>query len=241
MKKQGVVNPRELALKILFEIETGKRFADESVNRYSEEFALSSLDRRFLSELVNGTTKLRRRMDYLLESVLSRKAEELTPWIRNILRMGVYQIDHLTRVPNPAAVNESVKLAQKYGHRGTKNLVNAVLRNYLRKKDQIRFPQEDKVGYFEVFYSFPGWMITRWLKDFGEKSTKALCETFNSKPKFSLRVNSLKTSSRLLVEDGRCVEGGKKQDQSQVEQRGRGEVHIPPGRCQDVRKNNKES
>jgi len=201
MKKQGVVNPRELALKILFEIETGKRFADESVNRYSEEFALSSLDRRFLSELVNGTTKLRRRMDYLLESVLSRKAEELTPWIRNILRMGVYQIDHLTRVPNPAAVNESVKLAQKYGHRGTKNLVNAVLRNYLRKKDQITFPQEDKVGYFEVFYSFPGWMITRWLKDFGEKSTKALCETFNSKPKFSLRVNSLKTSSRLLVEE----------------------------------------
>ena len=201
MGKKDAVNPREVALKILFEIETKKCFADESVGRYSEEFALSSLDRRFLSELVNGTTKLRKRMDYLLESVLNRKAEELTPWIRNILRMGIYQIDHLSRVPHSAAVNESVKLAHKYGHRGTKNLVNAVLRNYLRKKDQIRFPQEDRVSYLEVFYSFPGWMIRRWLRDFGEVGTRALCETFNSRPKLSVRVNSLKTSSGALVEE----------------------------------------
>jgi 16S rRNA (cytosine967-C5)-methyltransferase len=115
--------------------------------------------------------------------------------------MGIYQIDYLTRVPGPAAVDESVKLARKYGHRGTKNLVNAVLRNYLRKRDQIRFPREDKVNYFEIFYSFPRWMIKRWLKDFGEEEAKTLCEIFNSKPKLSLRANSLKIDSRRLKEE----------------------------------------
>ena len=163
MKKDSKINPREVALKILFEIETRRFFADERINRYSEQFNLSSLDRRFLSELVNGTTKLKKRIDYAVDFILGKSVEELTPWIRNILRMGIYQIDHLSRVPHPAAVNESVKLAQRYGHRGTKSLVNAVLRNYLRKKDQIRFPQEDKIKFFETFYSFPGWMIRRWL------------------------------------------------------------------------------
>jgi 16S rRNA (cytosine967-C5)-methyltransferase len=201
MKEDGKINPREVALRILFEIETRKSFADERINRYSEKFNLSSVDRRFLSELVNGTTKLKRRIDYAVDFILDKSVEELTPWIRNILRMGIYQIDHLSRVPDSAAVNESVKLAQRYGHRGTKSLVNAVLRNYLRKKDQIRFPQEDKIKFFETFYSFPRWMIKRWFRDFGEEGTKKLCEIFNSRPKVCLRLNPLKIDSKNLIDE----------------------------------------
>ncbi len=201
MKKGDQINPREVALKILLEIETRNSFADESINRFSSELNLSSLDRRFLGELVNGTIKLRRRIDYILSFNLSKGIEELTPWIRNILRMGIYQIEHLSRVPDRAAVDESVKLAGKYGHPGTKRLVNAVLRNHLRKKDQIRFPKKGKIDYLETFYSFPRWMIKRWLEDFGEEETKTLCQILNSRPKLSLRINSLKIDSRSLKEE----------------------------------------
>ncbi len=201
MKKGDQINPREVALKILFEIETRNSFADQSINRFSSELNLSSLDRRFLGELVNGTIKLKKRIDYILSFNLSKGIAELTPWIRNILRMGIYQIEHLSRVPDRAAVDESVKLAGKYGHPGTKRLVNAVLRNHLRKKDQIRFPQKGKIDYLETFYSFPRWMIKRWLEDFGEEETKTLCQILNSRPKLSLRINSLKIDSRSLKEE----------------------------------------
>jgi len=201
MKKDSKTNSREVALKILFEIETRGAFADESIDRFSAELNLSSLDRRFLSELVNGTVKLRKRIDYLLSFNLNKRVEDLTPWIRNILRMGIYQIEYLSRVPHRASVDESVKLAMKFGHVGTKNLVNAVLRNHLRKRSQIEFPQENKTRYLATFYSFPEWMIKRWLEDFGEEKTKILCGFFNSKPNLSLRLNSLKTDSKSLQRD----------------------------------------
>ncbi len=201
MKKDNKINPREVALKILFEIETRGSFADESIDRLSSELKLSSLDRRFLTELVNGTVKLRKRIDYLLSFNLNTRVEDLTAWIRNILRMGIYQIEYLTRIPHWAAVDESVKLAEKFGHVGTKNLVNAVLRNYLRTRGQIRFPQENRIKYLAIFYSFPEWMIERWLSDFGEEKTKILCEFFNSKPKLSLRLNSLKSDSKSLTRE----------------------------------------
>ena len=201
MREKDKKNVREVALKILFDIETRKSFADQSINKFSAEFNLSSLDRRFLSQLVNGSTKFRKRIDYLLSAVLNKKIEDLTPWIRNVLRMGIYQIDHLNRVPHRATVDESVKLAKKYGHRGTKNLVNAVLRNYLREKDQIKFPRKDRISYLATFYSFPEWMIKRWLDDFGEQETKALCQIFNSSPRLSLRLNSLRAGSEDLIEE----------------------------------------
>lgn len=200
MKKENKINVREVALKILFDVETRNSFADEIINRFSTELNLTSLDRRFLTELVHGTIKLKRRIDYILSFNLYKNVEDLTPWIRNILRLGIYQIECLSRVPHRSAVDESVKLAKKYGHVGTKNLINAVLRNYLRKKDQVIFPRKNKIEYFAVFYSFLEWMIKRWLKDFGEEKTKILCEIFNSRPKLSLRLNSLKIDSKNLIE-----------------------------------------
>jgi 16S rRNA (cytosine967-C5)-methyltransferase len=161
---------------------------------------LSSLDRRFIGELVHGTTKMRRRLDYVLSLFLERKLEELTPWIRNILRMGLYQIDFLDKVPERAAVDESVKLAKKFGHRGTVALVNAVLRSYLRDRGRITFPsrEENRIENLALFYSFPDWMVERWLELLGEEQTVKLCEAFNKRPQLSCRVNSLKTDKEAL-------------------------------------------
>lgn len=197
MKK---INPREIALKILYEIESKSGFANETIESYYSRIKLSSLDRRFIREMVNGTTKLRRRLDYTLSFFLRDKIEDLTPWIRNILRLGLYQIEYLDRVPNRAAVDESVKLAKRFGHKGTAGLVNAVLRNYLRDEKRVTFPsmEEDKVKAIGTIYSFPDWMIEGWLVQFGESQTIKLCEAFNQKAKISFRLNSLKIDQKGL-------------------------------------------
>ncbi|KPL03777.1 MAG: hypothetical protein AMJ90_03175 [candidate division Zixibacteria bacterium SM23_73_2] len=184
-------NSREIALKILKEIETELSFANETILRFSKRFSLSDLDRRFITEIVVGTTKYRKRIDYLLGFVLKKDLLSLTPWIRNILRMGIYQIDFMDRIPHPAAVDESVKLALKFGHKGTSSLVNAVLRNFIRDKNKIGYPK-DKSEYLSVYYSFPQWMINSWLSSFGEEDTVELCRYFNRRPNICFRVNSLK-------------------------------------------------
>jgi 16S rRNA (cytosine967-C5)-methyltransferase len=201
-EKKRNTNPREIAIKILHDIEANDSFAHQSLLSFSRNLFLSSLDRRFLSELVHGTTKMRRRLDFVLGLFLERKLEELTPWIRNILRMGVYQIDFLDKVPDSAAVDESVKLARKFGHKGTGARVNAVLRSYLREKSQVRFPawERDKVGNIALFYSFPDWMVRMWLGIFGEEETIKLCQALNERPRLCCRINSLRINQNDLEE-----------------------------------------
>jgi len=182
-----------MALRILYGIEEEGLQAQDGIDFYCRENKTSNLDRRFITELVNGTTKLRRRIDFGIQTFLNEKLEKLTPWIRNILRMGIYQVDYMDKVPESAAVNESVKLAKKYGHSGTVGLVNAVLRNYIREKDKVLIPRENPVEFLGIFYSFPDWMVEKWLSEYGEENTIKLCGYFNSRPKISFRVNLLKT------------------------------------------------
>ncbi len=202
MENTTGINPREIALKILHGIETENTWANETIQSVCRDLNLSSLDRKFASEIVHGTTKMRRRLDFILGLFLVEKLENLTPWIKNILRMGIYQIDFMEKVPESAAVDESVKLAKKFGHRGTAALVNAVLRSYLRDKSKVKFPswEENKIENIALFYSFPGWMVKRWLEIFGEEETIKLCEAFNQRPRLSLRANSLKIESKDLEE-----------------------------------------
>ncbi len=202
MENTTGTNPREIALKILLDVEAQNAYASDIIQSHCRNLFLSSLDRRFIGEIVHGTTKMKRRLDFVLGLFLVEKLENLTPWIKNILRMGVYQIDFMEKVPESAAVDESVKLAKKYGHRGTVALVNAVLRSYLRDKSKVKFPswEEDRVENIALFYSFPSWMVERWLEIFGEKATIELCNAFNQRPRLSVRSNSLKIGQRKLEE-----------------------------------------
>ncbi len=203
MKRSQVPNAREIALKILHEIEVKEAFASETIERFCRNFHLSNLDRRFVGELVNGTTKMRRRLDHVLDFFLEKGIDNLTSWVRNILRLGVYQMDFMDRVPDSAAVNEAVNLTKEFGHRGTVVLVNAVLRNYLREKSRVRFPswEENKVENIALFFSFPNWMVENWLEMFGEEETTKLCQALNKRPRLCCRMNSTKTDRKSLEEE----------------------------------------
>jgi len=149
------LSAREAALKILYDLEKKNLFAEESVAKYCSQSKLSIQERRLVAELVFGTTKMRKRIDY--------------------------QLEFADRIPAYAAVDESVNLAYKYGHKGVAGLVNGVLRNFQRKKEQIEFPSQT-LEFFSSYYSFPEWLVEKWLSRFNQENVIGLCEYFNRKP-----------------------------------------------------------
>ena len=196
---------RETALRILNRLEDKQLLADWILFSALSKSRLGGQDRALVTELVNGVLRWRRRLDAALNQLLTKTTVlHLTPWIRNILRMGLYQIQFLDRIPPAAATHQAVSLAKRFGHRGTASLVNAVLRNAIRSgPDGPRYPplELDPVRHIGLRYSHPDWMIRRWLKRYGQSETIDLCQANNRVPQVVIRVNPLKTPEEKLREE----------------------------------------
>ncbi|MEK6775558.1 MAG: 16S rRNA (cytosine(967)-C(5))-methyltransferase RsmB [bacterium] len=194
--------PRQIALDVLTDVETKACFADEVLNRYlSRAGALEKRDRNFLFELTKGTLRWRGRLDYFLDQISSRPLASVPVRIRNILRLAAYQILFLDRVPEWAAVDQAAQLARRYGHEGHVRFVNAVLRNLIRKRGDLSLPDTSQtVPYLAAAYSFPEWLIQRWVRRFGAGPAERLLEASNLHPPLFLRVNTLKISREEFIE-----------------------------------------
>jgi 16S rRNA (cytosine967-C5)-methyltransferase len=145
---------RQLTLDALFRIEAkgefAKRALDEALNN-----PRSSSDKALIMEIVYGVLRHRNRFDWIIEDQAERDIETIDPYVRNNLRMGLYQTLFLNRIPEWAVVDESVELAKIYGHRGIAGFVNGVLRNIIRNKEGIRYPSlnENPILHISVLYS----------------------------------------------------------------------------------------
>ncbi len=194
-------NPREAAIKILGEINEEKAYSNISIARNIEE-GMSSLDESLIREIVYGVIENKLLIDWVIMQFSKVKLKKIAPVIKEILRVGVYQILFMDKIPHSAAVNESVKLAKKYGHKGSIGYVNAVLRNISRNKEDLKLPErnDNPVEYLSVKYSHPKWMIEKWLYDYGIDFTEELCIANNERPKLNIRVNTLKTSKKELID-----------------------------------------
>jgi len=194
---------RETALKILYEVNEKGAYSNIALNRHLESEVLKNIDRAFITELVYGAIKWKLSIDWIIQQFSNIKLKRISPWVMNILRLGVYQIMYTDRIPESAVCNESVKLAKRYGHSASGGYVNAILRNVARNKDKINFP--DKSANFEhylsVKYSHPEWMVKQWIKRYGEQFTEELLKSNNEIPDFTVRVNTLKTTREKLMED----------------------------------------
>jgi len=189
-------NPRKTILDILNRYFEKDSSLKELISQSMESADYSSLDRRFVFNIVKGTVRYMLRLDYIISKVSKRKTEDIDPDILNILRMGTYQIMFLDRVPAYSIVDESVKLA-KEAKGAAGGFVNAVMRRiseidepdaYIRGK--LRREKADDIKYLSIIYSFPQWMIKYWLKYFGKEKTRSICSRLNQIPGFYIRINN---------------------------------------------------
>lgn len=199
MKKK---TPRAISLEILNEIENKDSSLDQLITKSFKRYRhLTPLDRSFLTELTYGTLRWRGKCDWFISRFSNKPFDKIDSRILNILRLGFYQLLFLTKTPPSAAVNESVNLAKEIRGKKGGGFVNAILRSYLRNKENISFSDLNKEPsvFLSVHYSHPLWLIERWLKEIGEEETIKVCNFNNKIPPLTLRTNTLKTDRENLI------------------------------------------
>ena len=198
---------RETAIKVLQEVHERGAYANVALAQALRRTELGEKDRRFVTELVYGAVKAGETLDWILGRYASRPLKKIPPLIREILRLGLYQIFYLDKVPPSAACNTSVELAKKYGHKGVAGFVNAVLRTALREPEKAAFPRGRGHAAQELALrsQHPLWLVQHWLKEFGLEETAKLCDFDNESAPLCLRANTLNCSrEKLLAELAAC-------------------------------------
>jgi 16S rRNA (cytosine967-C5)-methyltransferase len=187
---QGV---RGFAIKILNRIDRTDAYLDKLLDIEIKNSNLSGPDKSLLFEIVHGVTRWQNRIDWILNGFYKGQFSKCIPNVKNSMRVALYQILFLDKIPDYAAVNEAVEFVKKFQGQKPADLTNAVLRNIIRSKDSIRYPDpnEDIVAYYSAYYSHPSWIVKRWIKRFGNEETEKLLIANNNKPSLTLRVNGL--------------------------------------------------
>ena len=193
---------REVALKTLYKIDEEETYSnlalDEMIKQNKNKLDLRDIG--LISEIVYGTVSWRFTIDEIIKKYSNIKMKKISPWILNVLRMGIYQIIFLDKIPKSAAVNESVNLAKRYGHKGSSNFVNAILRKVDKKYIEEFNKIENNIERISKTTSTPEWIVEELLKEKNEKEVEEICKSFNIKPKTSIRVNRLKITKSELKE-----------------------------------------
>lgn len=195
---KGAANPRRQALRVLTEV-----FEQGAYSNLALKTALQTTESRdaaLVKQLVFGTVTYRQSLDYLLGRWLTRPLAALDANVRNILRLGLYQVVYLD-TPDHAAVSESVNLARAVSHQGAAGLVNAILRRAARERERLPWPKtDDPVHDLAIRESFPEWMVRRWAERLGQPGAEAFCRAQNQAPAVELRVNSRRSTRPQLLE-----------------------------------------
>lgn len=194
---------RQIAAEILYDLDSGNHTLDMLLQRNDTRLRqLQRPDRALAHALIFGVLRWQSRLDWTLGHLLQQPKKKLDPWVRIILRMGLFQIDHLNRIPDSAVVHTAVDLVKTNNRRWAAGFVNGVLRNALRRTKPVPMPDIDKepVAGLAVRYAFPPWLVSRWIKCWGIDSTRALCDAVNQIPDITVRANTLKTTRANLIE-----------------------------------------
>ncbi|MBE6602554.1 MAG: 16S rRNA (cytosine(967)-C(5))-methyltransferase RsmB [Ruminococcaceae bacterium] len=188
---------RSLALDVLNKCTLSEQYSNIALDTALRRCDLNAADRALVTALVYGVLERGITLDYQIDSLYTRKDRELQPDTRNLLRLGLFQLAYLDRIPDHAAVNETVALAP----RRTKGLVNAVLRSFLRRNKELLYPDASRepIEYLSIRYSFLPAICRRFLKDYGFARTESLLSAFCVQPPLTLRVNTLRITKEELL------------------------------------------
>ena len=193
------MSARETALQVLVACRSNGAWADAALKAQISRDKLSSADAALCSRMVYGIMQNRMLLDFYLAAYCTQKPDHLQPPLLEILRLGAYQILFLDKVPDNAAVNESVKLAKAKRPQAA-GLVNAVLRKLAQNKDSLpAIPARDEAQYLSIRYSHPKWLVKRLLPILGREETEAFLSINNAVAPMTAQVNPLKTTEESLL------------------------------------------
>ncbi|HEY9188583.1 MAG TPA: 16S rRNA (cytosine(967)-C(5))-methyltransferase RsmB [Ignavibacteria bacterium] len=189
-------NPRWVSSQIISRVENTDSYLDKLIENEFKSDNLNDKDKKLLNELTNGVIRNKLRIDWVIKQFYKGDFIKINPVIKNTLRVAIYQFLFCDKIPEYAIVNEAVESIKLAINEKQSKLVNAILRNILRQKDKISFPDPDKdrIQYLSVYHSHPDWLVKRWVDRYGYDSTEIML-VHNNKPKdTSIRINFLKTN-----------------------------------------------
>lgn len=196
-------NVRDAALTILLAVDKNQAYSNLLLNQTIKKYKIDAKDRALLTEITYGTLQHKYTLDYYLEPFIRTKIDL---WVRWLLRLSLYQVVYLSRIPAHAAVNEAVEIAKKRGHKGIASMVNGVLRSIqrqgLRSIDEI----EEPIKRLSIATSHPEWLVERLIESYGIEVATEMLEENNVPPTLTVRVNTLKSTTQdvlnMLEEEG---------------------------------------
>ena len=191
---------RGAAIRILSRFERSDSYLDKLLEHELRTGGLSQQDKALLTELVNGVMRWLSKLDWVLTGFYHGEFDKCMTPVKNAMRIALYQIMFLNKIPPAAAINESVEIIKRIKGDKSAGIVNAVLRNITRNIDNIRYPNqnEDLVWYLSVSYSHPKWMVKRWIDRWGIAFTEELLKSNVGRPSITLRVNGLKSQQASI-------------------------------------------
>ncbi len=190
-----LMNARETALLVLQETEKSGIKSEQSLHRLLTNHKPGKNESSLATELVNGILRYRLRLDFIISRCYHHDYTKAALVLKNILRLGVYQLLFLDKIPGWAAVDECVKLARKYKGQHIAGIVNGTLRKIASEppSPEAILEKEPLLKQLSITYSHPEWLVSRWLEFYGEKKTRPILSDNNKTPWTGLRVNTLKT------------------------------------------------
>ena len=194
-------NVRKQAVDILVRVELDKAYADILLDQVLQRGIISDKDRSLLSEIVYGTLRWRGRIDFHLKQLTRHAFEETDPFIKNLLRITLYQISFLDRVPEYAALNEAVNLAKLHAGNRVSGFVNGIIRNFIRTNRTATSPNPDSCGVAALadYWSHPEWLINEWIEYLGKAHVTPLLAANNRQAPLVLRVNIIRADRDALL------------------------------------------
>ncbi|WP_239254376.1 16S rRNA (cytosine(967)-C(5))-methyltransferase RsmB [Listeria ilorinensis] len=189
---------RELALESIQKIEKNGSYSHLLINEVLKGQAIKPVDKALLTELVYGTIQRKLTLDFYLSPFLKKEPED---WVRNLLRLSVYQMVYLDKIPAHAILHEAGEITKKKGHQGITKFVNGVLRNIERKGLPAFSTIQDPVKRLTIEASLPEWLAERWINQYGPEKAAAIGEAFLTPPHQSIRVNEWRTSREMVQKE----------------------------------------
>lgn len=190
---------RNAAVDLLVHVEKNQAYSTLTLQQFFNRHSLEAKDRGLLTEIFYGTLQHQLTLDYYLQTVM-KKPKKLDPWVQQLLRLSVYQLVYLDKVPDHAVIFEAVQIAKKRGNRGIANFVNGVLRAFQRQGVPDITTLLDPIQQVSIRYSMPIWLVELLADQYGWEKMEDICQSVQTPPHLSVRIQELSVSAQTMLE-----------------------------------------